>query len=191
MKTNLEKWNFYKAQIDEATQKFLEENKIDVPSILYTVSNNGDIVQLDVTNVHYFHRYIPTYKKKPTRADIRDLIHYQLYHVYSIDNVIVEYTQKYGNVKSRGGFHINRLGEYLNLEQAQKISNDLKKEIEHEKSLLSNGSHFKCAYCHKVTPTYEKVTQSISNIKMYGYGGKKFDYCSGRCAFSDQCAHEG
>ena len=51
--------------------------------------------------------------------------------------------------------------------------------------------YIKCAQCGKEIEKEKAITSTIDNYKMFGSGGKKMKFCSGKCAMHCQFAYEG
>ena len=80
MRTNLEKWNHYKAIVDSNTNKFIQEQLKDIklPTSYFFVYPSGKIVEREIIGAHYTfgkeagRNYYTG--KKPTKEDIQQIM---------------------------------------------------------------------------------------------------------------------
>ena len=71
MKSNLEKWNYYKGLLDEKANVFMDTISLENPKIFYKVNPNGSVNECTVINRHYsFEPYLYFSGKKPTNKDV-------------------------------------------------------------------------------------------------------------------------
>lgn len=191
MRTNFEKWDFCKAEIEKRDDAFIAEQLDEVPKAIYSVAPRGQIEVRHVEKVSYRHLHATWFSgKKPTNKDVEKISTY-LANMLLVRGEILFYWK---SGQSSGATSVKNIEEYADLttskEEADSMSVANKAKAEHEDELLKNG-HFRCAYCSKVTPDTQAVPCTIHNFKMYGRAGKQNRYCSGTCGLHDQYAHEG
>ena len=77
----------------------------------------------------------------------------------------------------------------LDKKKALIVAQQIKDDLEKRRTLLDNG-HIACHYCDKIVLAKEAVDFTIISIT-YDSKGRKNKYCSNKCAWRDQMAHEG
>lgn len=197
MRTNLDKWNYYKSIIIDKEQEFINSVLPDPqPKILYRISPRGLIFEYIVDKLTYKPNESMYYSgKKPTRDDVQRLKLYSESNIdFQIDKIMICYYRVDGTTKTSSADLWGKIKDDNSItfykEIADKKSQYLTDQMVLENNLLKNG-YIKCAYCCKVVLDSESVTHTIISYANYGKAGKKCKYCSGTCAGRDQMAHEG
>lgn len=73
MRTNLEKWNYYREIIRKKDENYVESNITIIPKVMYDVyPRSGVIRELIVTEIYYY-RYINIKGKKPTKIEVAEV----------------------------------------------------------------------------------------------------------------------
>jgi len=204
MRTNLEKWNYYREIIREKDQIFVEANITIKPKIMYDVyQRSGKIKKLSVTKI-YYSRYINFKNKKPTKIEVAEVKKISESELdYDINKIFIGYESRSDKYKSSAATKYIEMNNehYLSIEEAEGVSSVIKIKVGRERIKLKNG-HIRCTYCQKIVPESESVKYEIIfqnsrpdyNSKS---GYKKFVdrktniYCSTKCGIHDQMAHEG
>lgn len=197
MRTNLEKYNHYRLEYDSKLDAFIKSYVTKYPDTLYEVRLNGDIFVLKPKKVWYLDTFkIP---KKPTKLDIEVLINdtktivfdkNQI--VFDVDVFTLEGEKQHMQIIRLSMFKDKlRAKTYVTTEHvAQAISLEYKLKKQLDQKLLDGGVHIRCQYCSTIIEKVNAIKGKIYAYKMYGSGGKTFDYCSNNCYFADQCAHD-
>jgi len=190
--TNKQKWDILMARLEEKDRTFISKEVPLPPKVIYRVATRGQLEEMIVEKVGYRHLHNAWYSgKRPTNQEIERLASYIETVELKTDEILFYW--RTGNMS--GAESVKSLREYANLttskEAAEAMAKENKEKADREDALLATGDYFRCKYCWKVTPKKDAVRCTIHNIKMYGRGGRQFDYCSGQCGLHDQCAHEG
>lgn len=206
MRTNKEKWDYYKGLIDEREQKFIDIRVSNKPKELYEVTHIGHLTVLTVTGIKYSNG-LHYFTKIPKKTDVTKIKeYYENPPELSIANIRVHWERRYDGWKSTSATKYTELIDEKNAYQMDKALADVKvKELKekraHEEELLANG-HIRCTYCNKVIPESEAIDYTIifQNSRpdpTRRSGWKKFvdkktnKYCPSGCGVYDQMAHEG
>jgi len=195
MKTNLEKFNYWKEVYNDRLKEFIQSEKISKPEYFYRLYPSGKIETLRVLSVGYSQRATYFCGKIPSRKEIEELKDFCQHTPLARDMIMFRYESVGGKYHVSGALKSLDLDKYKETYFTDKPTAESKaKELvgirKHEEELLKNG-HVRCAYCRKIVPEAEVVVKEIINFKMYGSSGKKNKYCSSQCGHHDQCAHEG
>ena len=200
MKTNLEKWNYYKKIIESKTKEFIN-NQIgsDIPEMIYHIYPSGKIIKCVVEKVDYVYQhnkiYFPFWNKRPSKKDIDKIKEYSEMNIdYDKDFICFSYKEEpHDGYYLSGEYKIKDLRENKYLTTSEQRSKEISKELiekkQKEEELLNNG-HIKCTYCGKIVP--EELSVNYKGIaRQYKNMEKTSKYCSKLCGVHDQMAHEG
>ncbi len=191
MKTNLEKWNYYKSIIDNREELFVQSQVVEIPEVLYSVYPNGNIGEKIITKVAYNNQMRLWFDKKPTKVDVAEIKAFaESTEPLLLDNIRYHYEEKHSYGKSLGTLKLNEINVFFTKEQAESKSSEIKEIAAREELLLQNG-HIRCGRCRKITPTKDALSVKIISIATYGHAGKMMQFCSSTCAAHEQWAHEG
>lgn len=191
MKTNLEKWNYWKGLIDAREKAFVESEVTEIPSVLYSVHPNGGIGEKVITFVTYRNGKNFRIDKRVTKVDVEEIKSFaENNEPLSMENIRFNYEEKHSSFKSSGAVKINELDKFLTKEEAEIKSNEVKEKNAKEEILLKNG-HTRCQRCSKVVPDNEAVTEKMISYANFGAAGKVMKFCSGTCAAHEQWSLEG
>ncbi len=200
MRTNLEKFNHYKAIVDKQEQEFVDSVVSAVPEFVYEVYPSGRIRKLKIENVEYYNGIYWNFNKRPSKKQVEEIKELSLRkREFSLDKIRFNYQEIDGQFNGRGAFKLTNFIDYLTLEQADIKSKELKAEKAHEEELLKNA-HIRCSYCSKVVHESVSVSSKIifqNSRQTYDGRWKKFvdsevlKFCSSGCAASEQMAREG
>lgn len=132
MRTNLEKWNHYKALIDEKLNQFVTENFPEIPKVFYKVERSGIVSTcesggLSCNYPHYF-------GKSPKRGDIDKIADF-----YQNWDSRFNKTKIYLDFKSNDGWSsaiciTNLQHTYVSIEQATEKANEVIRIREEERT---------------------------------------------------------
>lgn len=203
MRTNLEKWNYYLANIKQIEQDFIDSNIPKLPEYVYEVYPSGKMRNLNVVKTSYSSRLYFS-GKKPTKIDVSKIKdHFDNPPQLTMDKILIHWECKDNGMKSSSAIKYPDLETkyFTNKADAEIKSNELKAITAREEEMLSNG-HIRCSYCSKVVPEKESVPYTIifqnSRPDPFSRSGyKRFvdkkvnKYCSKTCGVHDQMAHEG
>lgn len=190
MKNNLEKYNHYLNIIKERQSKFVTDNVSDIPEFLYAVNPNGGIVT-KITEKPYYYDTKAFGKDKPTKIDVASIKEYsESEQELSFSQIYIPYHEISSMGKSSSAVKYTEYGKFMNKEQAELKSIEVKDKIEAENILLQNG-HSRCQYCRKVYPDNEKVKEKMISVYTFGREGRWMEFCSKTCATHEQMSLEG
>ena len=196
MRTNLEKYNYYRELLRQKAQTFIDslfpQGK---PNKFYEVNGYRGIQEYTVTSIEYnFGLYS---KDKPTREDVnRAHAIYENTPEFSKDNVLLRYEYPLGNHQASGA---KKLSKILNSRYMAFTAEDLEDELRRQKELYEpREGYIACSYCRKQNPpeniVYEKlIFRDFDPVRRKQFVNKKtLPYCKDTdCAINDQMAHEG
>jgi hypothetical protein len=193
--TNLEKWQNLMEVINAKEAAFIALVASDVTDTVCFVSPNGSIETLKRTGTHYSNgQYY--HGKKPTNAEVSRLAEYaETQTECTRDRVFVGYEIARANHKTTGAKKLDEWLAMLTPEAAERLSAERKESCRIEEGQIAAGTHFRCGYCRKVTPTEQKVEKIIfGRARQWGQAvmtREPMTFCSGQCAFNEQCSREG
>ena len=206
MKTNLEKWTYYKSIIDARETTFINSEIKEIPKAFYDVSSNGTIIVKTITGMSYHNRKYFSFNKRPTKIDVDKIKQYaEETPVLTSDNIFFHYEKICFSYKTTGAISLpDSLLQFSSIIDAEAKSAEIKKIIEIEEALLQNG-HTRCARCRKVVPNSEVVTSNIigrGRKQVWNSWKNRYEdkacvtqtpmkFCSGTCAAHEQMANEG
>lgn len=192
MRTNREKYEFYRAQIvakDAAAIAALIPD--GVPTQFYAIKKYA-AVPVEVTGAKVYRRgiYAPNADERMTKIDVANAQKCaEEWQAPTIEDVMVHYreVQDYGTVTGAHPY-----GKIDSDPMMAWTPEELAPEIERRRALYAPREGCKpCQYCRKQHPENELVSAKIFYRDQGGSKTKVGQYCSGTCAGHDQCAHEG
>lgn len=191
LKSNIDKWTYYKNSVDAKIIDFLMVKELDMPKVFYEVLRNGELITKHVHGLKYFDQesYLFFRGKKPTTDDVNRIMAVAATFTPTIEGIRVIY-DAIGNTYSLIDI-TERDRLFLVKEQAENLSYVIKRKITHEEELLSTGDYIRCDRCRKVVHNDHVHTETMRNYKMYGHMGKKSYFCSPTCAAHQQMSLEG
>lgn len=147
MRTNLEKWDYYKSIIDQRTDGFVNSiifnAGVSLPSSYYYVYPSGKVVERVICSCYYNHRIhggtTYFYGKKPTREEVELIKKYSESDIpFDRNNIFLNYEEKWdGGMKIKSSVNYIELinergGNYLNIADAV-IESESRLELVREK----------------------------------------------------------
>ena len=198
MKTNLEKWNHYKAKIKAKEQTYIEDELGDYPQkTLWGVYPIGEVFEVFVVGRGYKHDVnVHCFTKKPTRKDVERIKNYALSDIgFTRDKIRINCNQisEYTSMGQRTLEEVEH-SYYKSKAEAEQKALEITEKNRNEKELIESGTHHCCCYCSKVRPKEQIIFGTIvsRNWERNGYTSPKRAYCKdGGCHGYDQMAHEG
>jgi hypothetical protein len=153
MKTNLEKWNHYKALLEEKANTFMNSINTTIPETFYTITGLGNIQTCTVINRHYsFNPSLYFSGKKPTKEDVKVIKSvYENEIIFNPEQIYFDYSYVWGekytastSIKIKDLFDENKT--FFVKEEAEKAAIAIKAKVEE-----NNLFHEK----HKKTANYD------------------------------------
>lgn len=152
MRTNLEKWNYYKAIIDRRTNEFIESalKGKNIPESYYAVYPIGKIAERTITGTSYAH-----YKngftdafcgKKPTAIDVQRAGEYSASDIFfSEDHIYFRYSETHDGFGSRSAVKfldvVNQKDVFFTMEAAQLRADEFISVVEFKKLHKKDASY--------------------------------------------------
>jgi hypothetical protein len=189
MQTLLDKWNYYNDIIKFREKEYVEKTIKHIPEYVYEIWGiNGNIKELQITEVIYNNRKYFPFNTKPTKKDVEKIrLFAETPYEFSTENIIFNYR----NGSSLGGFSFKNIGKYMTKEQAEEAVRPIVEKYKADELLINNGTHTRCERCRNVVENSSVVHYKIVSIATYGHSGRNGKFCSGACAGHEQMAHEG
>lgn len=191
MKTNLEKWNYYKGQLDDINKRFLDEYFKDRPrpTVYYKVRSWKEIEETTISEIRISVR-VPSFDKRPTKKNISALIDILNNYTPDENNIYLDYTHSHDGWKSSGS---EKLSKVLSSDRMSFNREELIPKWEEMKELYTPREGYEpCSYCGKQVKKEDLVSRDIISYHNWPDTGRRtFKYCSGKCGGYDQMAHEG
>jgi hypothetical protein len=192
MRTNREKYEFYRAQIvakDAAAIAALIP--AGVPAQFYAIEKYA-AASIEVTGVSIYRRgiYNPGDDERMTKVQVAHAKKCaEEWCAPTLDDVLVGFRQvrEYGTVTGANPYSKIEIDPMLAW-----TPDALTPEIERRRAMYAPRDGCKaCQYCQKQHPENELVSAKIFYRDRGGLQTKIGQYCSNACAGHDQCGHEG
>lgn len=139
MKTNLEKWNHYKAILDNRANEFMDSLDVNIPEVFYQVTPIGSLTICNTIRRYYSFKGLPYFDKRPTKQNIIDLIKLNDEIHFTSDQIYIEYSYVYlmrddREYKATTSISLKNLldtkNTFLKKEDAEEVASDLKKKFD-------------------------------------------------------------
>jgi hypothetical protein len=196
------KWDEIKRLIEERTKAFISSRK-GLPTIIYEVTPNGQLIEKPVVKVIHYNNEQRIYfaGKKPSREDVKRVE--SIFYNLVLDEKYLRF--RYDECNSYNMEQINMYNLFLDKSQAEAKCKEITERIAEEERLLSGGDHDRCQRCKKVVPKSQIVSHTIIgrgrkalfNSWKNRYEDKAvvtqelMNFCSGECAGNEQMSREG
>lgn len=190
----IDQWNELKNRLEQDDSAFLKANAT-WPKSLYRISSSGEIIDVEIGKMTYWHRTPANYleeKKRPTRKKVAELIKYMNQLERVPENIRLHYSYVGGLGKYSAACDPSKLAEnklFKKKADAEMVAEERRERRKREEAHRESGGKF-CAYCGEIIPIGEEVV-GVVIARQYAGMRKESAYCSEICNTHDQMAHEG
>jgi hypothetical protein len=160
MKTNLEKWNYYKAIVDSNTNKFIQEQLkgIKLPTSYFFVYPTGKMVEREILGTHYTfgkeagRNYYTG--KKPTKEDVQQIMSIAAITDFKIEKCWFDYSEIWDEKKGSKSTSAVNFVDVINEKGSNFLDRD--KAIKFSEILIAKNKEMEEFYeKHKKTTLYD------------------------------------
>ena len=195
-----QQWDALREELREQEVTFAVNELGNVPDIIYSVNNKGEIRQRSVYSVGNSTIRVYYYGKTPTRDDVARLKYYLNHPIAFQRDKILLYWKEEGelggvNCTTSGATYFSDLEkstwDFLDEAKAEAKAAEIKVKRQREKEMLANGG-IRCQYCGEVREAKDIHYKSIIAAQYRNMHSEPRPYCRDKgCAGHDQMGHEG